>query len=106
LLIRETAPSPSSIGGFTPALTAKMQRSSLTAPPLDVDMETLDHELLAKLAGRWGLTGQLDAWRARAKAADFGQEPAPSEATLARPTQQALDAAAAARARVLVRRVP
>jgi hypothetical protein len=85
---------------------SNMQRSSLTAPPLDVDMETLDPELLAKLANRWGLTSQFEQWHARAKVADFGQEPAPSEATFKKPTQEALDASTAARARLMARRVP
>ena len=83
---------------------ANMQRSSLTTPPLDVDMETLDHELLVKLATRWGLAPQLEDWHTRAEAADFGQEPALGEAALAKPTQEALDASAAARARLMARR--
>lgn len=34
----------------------QIDTQALTAPPLDVDMETLDHELLAKPASRWELT--------------------------------------------------
>lgn len=83
---------------------ANMQRSSLTAPPLDVDMSTLDQELLGRLAERWGLTPEFDAWHSRARAADYGQEQAPSEQPSGQPTQESLDASAAARARLMARR--
>lgn len=84
---------------------ANMQRSTLSAPPLDVDMTTLDRELLGKLAEQWELGPQLAAWRTKAEAANFGEEPEVRSVTGA-PTKEALDAAADARARLLARRLP
>ncbi|MGH2376580.1 MAG: hypothetical protein ACRDIC_24365 [bacterium] len=84
---------------------ASMQRSTLTMPPLDVDMEQLDQELLDRLAERWGSGRQFKDWLTRAQIANFGEEtergrsPAPVA-----PTQDALDKSAAARARLMSRR--
>jgi hypothetical protein len=85
---------------------AKMQRSTLTMPPLDVDMETLDRVLLDRLAERWGLQTEFSEWHARAQSVDFGQEQVPTERPAGPPTQDAKDAAAAARARLMARRAP
>jgi hypothetical protein len=83
---------------------ANMQRSTITAPPVDVDMETLDLELLGELAKRWGVNQQLAEWKARAEASNYGAEPDPTAVSLARPTADQLDASAAARARLMARR--
>ena len=82
---------------------ANMQRSSLWRPPFDVDMSTLDLELLDRLAERWDLGGQLLQWRTQAEAVNFGEEPEARAPTTA-PTQEAHDASAAARARLMARR--
>jgi hypothetical protein len=81
---------------------AGMRRSTLTRPPVDVDMEQLDEELLGGLAERWALRRQLSDWLAQARAANFGEAaeaPAPS-----RPTENELDESSAARARLMARR--
>ncbi|WP_181373140.1 hypothetical protein [Massilia glaciei] len=81
-----------------------MQRSKLTMPPLDVDMEQLDTQLLDQLAKRWGLEQQLHGWLARAQRANFGEElDAPASPPEA-PTQEALAKSADARARLMARR--
>lgn len=81
---------------------AGMQRSTLTMPPADVDMDALDRELLGKLATRWGLAKGLNDWLARAQASNFGEEP---EASAAPPSSSVTaDQAAAARERLMARR--
>lgn len=55
----------------------------MTPPPVDVDMETLDSELLATLARRWSLSDALADWHDGAAARDFGEE---SEASIASQT--------------------
>jgi hypothetical protein len=42
--------------------------------PLDVDLELLDLELLARLAERFDLREVWERWYARATDADFGTE--------------------------------
>jgi len=54
---------------------ADMQRSSLTLPPVDVDMSALNEELLGSLANRWGLTQALASWKQKAESLNFGEEP-------------------------------
>lgn len=83
---------------------AGMQRSSLTPPPWDVDMEALDRALLDRLAASWRLTTALAQWLAAAEAADFGQEPETQGLRASAPSPKALDAAAAAKARMLRKR--
>ena len=84
---------------------ASIQRSTLTMPPVDVDMEQLDEELLGRLAERWGVGRQLNDWLDQAQTANFGEETemARSPAPVA-PTQDVLDKSAAARARLMSRR--
>ena len=53
---------------------ASLKRSTLGELPLDVDLELLDLELLARLAERLDLRGVWVRWYARAKEADFGTE--------------------------------
>ena len=82
---------------------AGMRRSKLTTPPMDVDMEQLDRELLNRLADRWKIQPHLNHWFTHAQAVNFGEaqevlsEPAP-------PTQHDLDESIAARARLMARR--
>lgn len=83
---------------------ARMRRSSLTPPPLDVDMETLDLTLLDELAARWKLTQVLAQWSARVRDAEFGQESDTTAARRSMPSQQTIDDAAAARTRLMARR--
>jgi hypothetical protein len=83
---------------------ASMRRSTLTMPPVDVDMEQLDEELLAKLAERWTLQQQLKDWLAQAGAANFGEAAEAVSPALVMPTQRELDGATAARARLMARR--
>lgn len=84
---------------------AGMQRSSLTAPPLDVDMEAVDVELLNSLAKRWELSHQLEHWLARARASNFGEQTEPPAAEpLVVPTRATVAAGSAARARLMARR--
>lgn len=83
---------------------ASMQRSALTMPPLDVDMEQLDVQLLDKLAVRWSLDRQLHGWLARAQMVNFGEESDASSLPAEAPKQKALDESAAARARLVSRR--
>lgn len=83
---------------------ASIQRSTLTMPPLDVDMEQLDTQLLDKLAGRWGLEQQLHGWLARAQRVNFGEELEASAPPAEAPTQEALAKSAGARARLMSRR--
>lgn len=84
---------------------AGMKRSTLTLPPVDIDMDQLDQDLLGRLAERWGIGRQLNDWLARARSANFGEEQeVPSLSSSTAPTQEALDASAAARARLMSRR--
>jgi hypothetical protein len=84
-----------------------MQRSSMTPLSTQVDMEELDQELLGELAVRWGLGRALNDWRARAEAANFGEEPEPAASAPAGPVgQDAMDRSAAARERLMARRKP
>jgi hypothetical protein len=82
---------------------AGMRRSSLTPPPVDVDMEVLDLELLGKLAQRWNLQNALGTWRAKAETSNFGEEPSPS---IPLTSSVSSEDAASARARLLARRRP
>ena len=53
---------------------AGMQRSRMTAPPVDVDMDMLDDELLKRLAIHWELEPQLAQWTQHALGRGYGQE--------------------------------
>ena len=53
---------------------ASLKRSTLGDLPLDVDLELLDLELLARLAERFDLRVVWERWHPRAKDADFGTE--------------------------------
>jgi hypothetical protein len=53
---------------------ASLKRSTLGELPLDVDLELLDLELLARLAERFDLREVWERWYARAKDANFGTE--------------------------------
>jgi hypothetical protein len=55
---------------------ASLKRSTLGSLPLDVDLELLDLELLARPAERFELREVREHWNARARNADFGNEPA------------------------------
>lgn len=83
---------------------ASMRRSTLTWPPVDVDMEQLDGELLGKLAERWALQRHLRDWFAQADAANFGEAAEALSPALVMPTQRELDESTAARARLMARR--
>lgn len=50
------------------------QRSTMTPPPVDVDMDVLDPALLDKLAERWGLRERLQDWLHGARMRGFGDE--------------------------------
>lgn len=81
---------------------ARMQRSTLALPPVDVDMSLLNEDLLERLSRKWGLEPALHAWLEKAKAANFGEEPdlfAPSA-----PQEDKGKAAAEAKQRLLARR--
>lgn len=52
---------------------ARMKRSTLTSPPTNVDMSTLDVEHLHKLAKRWGLEEELKEWHDRGEAVGFDE---------------------------------
>lgn len=75
---------------------ANMRRSTLVAPPMDVDMEQLDMELLGRLSERWAVQRYFNDWFAQAQGANFGEaaEPSPSRSML--PTQHELDETSAA----------
>ncbi|MFZ4478857.1 MAG: hypothetical protein ACOYNZ_03070 [Rhodoferax sp.] len=84
---------------------AAMKRSAMTPPPFDVDMELLNEDLLKRLAFRWKLETQLDHWRSRAQAANFGEDGTTDGATqTVEPTSAALTLAAEARVRMLARK--
>ena len=83
---------------------ASMRRSTLTLPPMDVDMEQLDVELLGRLAERWIIQRQLSDWFAQAQAANFGEAAEALSPEPVAPTQNELDESAAARARLMAHR--
>lgn len=83
---------------------AGMQRSSLTAPPVDVDMAALDADLLDELAGRWRLGPAFGDWLADARRRHFGEEQDRSATPPGEPSQAAQEASAASRARLMERR--
>lgn len=83
---------------------ASMKRSSLTAPPVDVDMDQLDMELLMSLADRWGIARQLQTWLAGGHAANFGQETDTDSPRSEAPSAESWAASNAARARLMARR--
>jgi len=53
---------------------AGLGRSTMTPPPVDVDMESLDSQLLVELATKWNMESQLNEWINGAKERDFGEE--------------------------------
>lgn len=83
---------------------ASMQRSTLTMPPVDVDMEQLDVELLGRLAERWAIRRHLNDWLAQAQAANFGEAAEALSPQPVAPTQNELDESTAARARLMSHR--
>lgn len=84
---------------------AAMKRSAMTPPPVDVDMELLNEDLLKRLASRWKLETQLHQWRSRAQTANFGEDRTTEGiAQTAGPTPVALALAAEARGRMLARK--
>lgn len=83
---------------------ASMRRSTLTIPPVDVDMEQLDVELLGRLAERWAIRRHLNDWFAQAQAANFGEAAEALSPEPVAPTQNELDESTAARARLMSHR--
>jgi hypothetical protein len=84
---------------------AGMQRSSLTMPPADVDMEALDLELLNRLAAQWKLLPALVAFTGRNEMLGYGEEREPGQVvTHNESPQDALAASAAARERMMARK--
>lgn len=79
-----------------------MERSTLTLPPMDVDMAQLDLELLNRLAARWSLERHLDNWMKEAQRVNFGEEP--DVPLINSPTSEDLDASSAARARLMAKK--
>jgi hypothetical protein len=63
---------------------ASGSRSTMTMPPVDVDMDVLDKELLSELAKEWGMKPVLSAWLSDAKSRDFGEEHVPAARTAAK----------------------
>lgn len=83
---------------------AGMKRSTVTPPPMDVDMGQLDEEHLNQLAQRWKLEAELKTWLGQAKSAGFGEEPdGPHVTVSARPHAAAAVDGVAARERLLAR---
>lgn len=83
---------------------ARSPRSSLRAPPQDVDFSVLDVDLLKSLAWRWDLSRALDDWIKRVTAAGDIKEP-----SAVRPRQLDVQVSARqrsqdARARLLAKR--
>lgn len=83
---------------------AGMKRSTVTPPPMDVDMGQLDEEHLDQLAQRWQLQAELRAWHDQAKSVGFGEEQYKSEITVSEKPHAGVAAdGAAARERLLAR---
>jgi hypothetical protein len=59
---------------------ASLKRRTLAELPLDVDLELLDLELLARMAERFDLREVWGRWHTRAKNAEFASEPASQRA--------------------------
>jgi hypothetical protein len=76
-----------------------MKRSTVTPPPMDVDIGQLDEEHLNQLARRWQLQAELKTWLGRAQSVGFGEEPVRPQGTMgARPdAAAAIDGVAAQR---------
>ena len=81
-----------------------MERSAMTAPPVDVDMSLLDSALLERLSRRWKLEGALEAWIAHAQKSNFGEEPEVVMLPVSAPSIEAVDRASGARARMMALR--
>jgi len=47
------------------------QTNSTSSPPVDVDIDLLDEDLLVTLASRWNLEPQLHQWKSMAQTANF-----------------------------------
>lgn len=83
---------------------AGMKRSTVTAPPTDVDMGQLDEEHLNTLARRWQLQLELKTWRDHAESVGFGEEQRRMQVSGSEKSQAAAPAdGAAARERLLAR---
>jgi hypothetical protein len=83
---------------------AGMKRSTVTPPPMDVDIGQLDEEHLNQLARRWQLQAELKTWLGRAQSVGFGEEPVRPHGTMgARPDAAAAIDGVAARDRLLAR---
>lgn len=83
---------------------AGMKRSTVTPPPMDVDMGQVDEEHLNQLAQRWQLQAELKAWLEQAKSVGFGEDPDRTHVTVgARPHAAATVDGVAARERLLSR---
>ncbi len=83
---------------------ARMKRSSVTPPPMDVDMEQLDKEHLRQLAQRWRLTSEVEDWHDHAKSTGYGEQQHSHLVTASSETQLPSTAdGVAARERLLAR---
>lgn len=84
---------------------AKNQRSTLTAPPTDVDIQVLDIDRVKILASRWRLEVEFEQWHERAEGLGFAEQKH-NYVDQELPKAVSSSAAEAARARVLARRKP
>lgn len=83
---------------------AGMKRSTVTPPPMDVDLGQLDEDHLNQLAQRWQLQAELKTWLGQAKSVGFGEEPDGPPVTVgARPHAAGAVDGVAARERLLAR---
>jgi len=83
---------------------ASIKRSSLTQPPVDVDLDSLDLHLLDKLSARWELGDHLDAWISAARQSNFGEQPDSLLRESEKSSEDAGEHASQARARMFSRR--
>lgn len=83
---------------------AALKRSTVTPPPRDVDMSTLDDVHLNELARRWQLQVKLKAWHDDANAMGYGEQQHNLSVNAGTPSQAKSTAQGeAARARLLAR---
>ncbi|OIP19955.1 MAG: hypothetical protein AUK51_00190 [Comamonadaceae bacterium CG2_30_59_20] len=81
------------------------QTNSTSSPPVDVDIDLLDEDLLVTLASRWNLEPQLHQWKSMAQTANFGEDRTDEGVTqIVGPTSGAVALATEARARMMARK--